>query len=202
MSLTYVIMIMAVICGPILAVQTQKFLEEWKDKQRRQEDLFKTLMATRGSPLHQEHVSALNSIDLEFSDKIEKEKRVVSSWQVYLDHLNTGPRDPDDPNFQMKIEAWHTQTQQYLNQLLLSMSNALGYDFDEVRVKRAFYKPQLYIDWEAQESQLKHNLMELLSDKRSLPVTIKLIEGQGTVSEKQPTRSKTKSGEGPKGITK
>jgi len=60
------LMVLATIVGPIAAVQAQKWVERARASVQRQEWVFITLMATRQDKLGQEHVRALNSIDLAF----------------------------------------------------------------------------------------------------------------------------------------
>jgi len=60
------ITILAIIIGPILAVQAQKVLENSRIKKQRRLHLFHTLMSTRASRVSNAHVSALNMIDIEF----------------------------------------------------------------------------------------------------------------------------------------
>jgi hypothetical protein len=63
-----ILTICALILGPILAVQIQKFIDRAKESRSRRLWVFKTLMATRHATLSIDHVSALNRIDLEFPD--------------------------------------------------------------------------------------------------------------------------------------
>lgn len=58
--------ILALIVGPIAAVQTQVWLERRRERGNRKLEIFKTLMRARGSPLSREHVDALNTLTLEF----------------------------------------------------------------------------------------------------------------------------------------
>ena len=88
MTISDYAMILAVILGPILAVQTQKWIESWRADNERKKWIFKTLMATRGTPVSPTHVQALNMIELEFSIKDPQEKAVLEAWRVYLDHLS------------------------------------------------------------------------------------------------------------------
>ena len=82
------LIIFAVLLGPVLAVQVQKAIESWKESKQRKITIFKSLMSTRRTTLSPRHVEALNMIDIEFSPKRPKEKRVIESWKIYLDHLN------------------------------------------------------------------------------------------------------------------
>ncbi len=88
--------IVAIILGPILAVQVQEFLERGREERRRKLWVFRELMLTRGTVLSPRHVEALNGIQMEFSDKRSDEKKVLDAWKLYLDHLNL--QNPPDMN--------------------------------------------------------------------------------------------------------
>ena len=87
------IMIFAVIAGPILAIQIQKFIEGVNESKERKIRVFKDLMATRASTLAYQHVVALNMVGLEFQGK--KYTKVVNAWKTYLDHLGSFPKDDE-----------------------------------------------------------------------------------------------------------
>jgi prolipoprotein diacylglyceryltransferase len=53
-----VISIAAIIIGPIIAVQLQKFIEKRTDAQSRRMRVFKILMATRAARLASDHIMA------------------------------------------------------------------------------------------------------------------------------------------------
>jgi hypothetical protein len=150
MTITDGFMIGAVILGPILAVQAQKWIEEWKQAKGRKLSVFKILMATRGTPVSPRHVEALNVIDLEFSDRKPKEKAVLEAWKVYHSHLYDVPRDYADPAYQSKQEVWDAGRKECLVNLLFAMSQALGYSFDEVQLKKGAYVPQAHADLETE----------------------------------------------------
>ena len=81
------IMIIAVFLGPIVAVRLTRYLDNKNEIKNRKLELFRTLMSTRAYSISWEHVSALNRIDVEFDNKIPKEKEVLTSWKSYLDLL-------------------------------------------------------------------------------------------------------------------
>ncbi|MEQ8562592.1 MAG: hypothetical protein RID18_13845, partial [Cytophagales bacterium] len=80
-----IIMTVAVIIGPIAAVQIQKWLENSRNKKERKLLLFKTLMSTRATRVSIEHVQSLNMIDIEFNNK--GYEKVITAWRNYNDHL-------------------------------------------------------------------------------------------------------------------
>jgi hypothetical protein len=77
------LLIAATLAGPVLAVQAQKWLERSREKGQRKKNIFYALMGTRATRLAEEHVRALNSIDLEFSTSRSRERAVIDAWRSY-----------------------------------------------------------------------------------------------------------------------
>lgn len=89
--------VVSTLLGPILAVQAQKVVEQFRERRQRKIRLFEQLMATRAARLSGEHVRALNMIDLVFYGertfgilrRNAKEQNILDAWKEYHDHLNT-----------------------------------------------------------------------------------------------------------------
>ncbi|GIU03407.1 hypothetical protein TUM4261_00750 [Shewanella sp. c952] len=168
-----IIMVIAVIAGPILAVQAQKYLESIKENKRRKMGLFHTLMSTRANRVSQAHVSALNMIDLEFYGKTlfgkrsqsAGEKKITNAWKVYNDHLN-------EKFTKDRLGAWADKRDDLFTALLYAMSQHLGYDFDEVQLKRDCYKPMAHGDVEAEQQKIREGIVAVLDGKKSIPMAV------------------------------
>ncbi len=80
------LVVVATILGPILAVQAQKTIERLRETRDRKLRVFYTLMGTRAARTAAEHVQALNVIDLLFRRKAEKP--IIDAWEAYREHLN------------------------------------------------------------------------------------------------------------------
>jgi len=166
-------MIAAVIAGPILAVQAQKYLESLKDNKRRKMALFQTLMSTRANRVSQAHVSALNMIDIEFYGKkvfgkrsqSNGEKKITNAWKVYNDQLNS--KFSKD-----RLDAWADKRDELFTALLYTMSQYLGYDFDEVQLKRDCYKPMAHGDVETDQQKIREGIVAILDGKKSIPMAV------------------------------
>jgi len=163
MSATDIISIIAILAGPVLAVQVQKYLERQRDSKRRRADVFKTLMATRGAVLSASHVEALNRIDLEFSDK-RKYKKVIDAWKEYFDNLSYGQKSEED------LKIWGARNEELLANLLHEMGNSLGYTFDKVLIKRNMYSPQGHVNVQKEYDLIRIGLIRLLSGEISISV--------------------------------
>ncbi len=169
MTLTEGLTILAIVLGPILAIQVQKFIEIHKEKSGRKLWIFKALMASRGNPLSLVHVEALNSIDLEFSKKSKKEKSVCEKWKIYLDHLGDAPKENEQDYFQ-RLNIWSAKLNEHAGKLLYEMGKCLGYEFDEVHIKKGIYFPRAHGDLENEQRIIRIYLIELSEGKKVLPV--------------------------------
>ena len=183
-----ILTIVAIVVGPILAVQAQKWIERLTQKRQAKEAIFKTLMSTRGTRLSLAHVQALNMIDLEFHGERKKDKRVVDAWRIYLDQLNDCPRNTTDPDYKTKLDAWSAKSIEDFNDMLFEMATALGYDFDRVILKRGSYTPTGYGETEAQQWIVQRGITELFLGLKSIPIHI--VEPPQT-KETEPSQKKS-----------
>jgi hypothetical protein len=155
--------IVAIITGPILAIQIQVYLEKEREQRRRKVWVFRELMVTRAMVVSPRHVEALNGIQMEFSSQSPTEKAVIDAWQNYLNHLNN-PVDSVD---------WKVQSTRLLAELLVQMATCLGYhDFNEARIKSESYIPQYLSDMEAEQNALRKAAVEVFKGDRPLKVSV------------------------------
>lgn len=170
------IMVIAVILGPILAVQVQKRLEVLRERRNRKLQVFQDIMATRAARVSAEHVKALNMIDIEFygskrfgiRQQSKPDKAVINAWRNYQDHLNN--RLPDD-NI-----TWFTKGDDLFTELLFQMSKALDYDFDMVLLKRGCYSPIAHGEIEMDQQTIRKGLVKILSGENPLLIAIPSTE--------------------------
>lgn len=186
MDVSNYLMILAVLLSPLIAIRVQKYIEKWQESRVRKLNIFKTLMATRGTPISPQRVGALNMIDLEFDKNDDNEMVVLEAWKIYLDHVNVAPPDYADKRYQTKMDVWSAKTSDYEIDLLLAMAQSLGYTFDKVQLKKGFYAPQGHADLELEQLQIRKGLVELLTGRSNLPVKLS-PDKPGSTSE-QPTQ--------------
>ena len=167
------IMIAAILCGPVLAVQAQKWIETAREKRNRRLNVFKRLMATRGAVLSPGHVEALNMIDLEFAGQGKKNELIRTRWKEYLDHLCSLPDDPEQQ--QQLLPTWTQRKDDLLAELLHDMGSAVGYKFDRVQILRGIYSPRGHANWELETQLLRRFLIELLAGNRTLPLDVRSL---------------------------
>ena len=185
-----ILVVLAVLCGPFIGIAAQSNIDLRKQAKERKLDVFKTLMATRATPLSREHVSALNRIDTEFSGT--KDKKVREAWNTLLDHFGNAPNPPPIPSipsaqatsaeseiyeqenqwYQSAFARWNERIVDLRTSLLKEMGAVLDYDFDEVHIKKAAYNPKLYLDMEMVQQSLIQASNEVFTGKRPLPMFI------------------------------
>lgn len=160
-----VLTIIAIILGPIVALDLQRRLDRGRETRDRKLWVFKTLMSFRATALSPHFVQALNLIEVEFDSKNEKEKAVLTAWKVLLDHFGdlAAPKLP--PNADEKTATLTTN-------LLLAMGKCLGYDFDEVQIKKGAYYPMGLGNVEQEQHAVRRGVLDVLSGKRRIPVGI------------------------------
>ncbi len=162
------IMIGAVLLAPVIAIQVQKFIENYKEKRGRRLAIFRTLMATRATAMAPQHVEALNMIDIEFYGI----NKITDAWKVYLDHLGSYPK-PDETDYTAKLDACTKKSQDLLVDLLHEMSKELNYNFDKVHLRRAVYIPQGHAEIEFEQNVIRRSMVDMFLGNKTFPVTIK-----------------------------
>lgn len=181
-KITDIIMIGAIVIGPILAVQITEYLRNLKDIRDRKVYIFRTLMATRSAPLLGVHIEALNLVELEFHSNKAQDRRVVDTWRLYLTHLS----DQRYPK-----ETWSTRKDELLIDFLHEMSLALGYSYDKSQIKSGAYYPSGYQESDFDHYETRKLWLEVLKGKRPLPMLARIVtDNQDTFPVAEPIDNK------------
>jgi hypothetical protein len=162
-----ILTIVAIVSGPVIALQIQRRLDEGREARNRKMWVFKTLMSFRATAISPTFVQALNLIDVEFDGDNDEEKAVRNAWKVLLDHYLDLGRIPE-PN----TPALTDRSIQLKTTLLLLMGKCLDYDFDEVQIKKGSYYPTGLGNVEAEQHAIRRGVLNVLSGKGRIPVGI------------------------------
>jgi hypothetical protein len=177
--------IIAIVLGPILAVQAQKLIEAFREKKIRRQTIFKTLMSTRGERLSREHVKALNMIDIEFYGRRifgtgyqnKREKAVTDAWKNYNAALSEKAQYGS-------LELWFKKCDERFTRLLYEMSQALGYGYDEVQIQRDCYRPEAHGNIESAQLAVLNGWEKIVTGKMSLPMAVTSLPGMAEAEAK------------------
>lgn len=147
----------AILLGPILAVFITRFVDSYRAAKERRLEIFRTLMRTRLTPVHPDHVGALNLVELEFIGY----KAVIEAWRTYLQSLAV-PSNIDG-NIQEKRSR-------QLTVLLSKMADSLGIKVSQMEILNGNYLPQGWIDDDQQQRVMRMLLTSVLSGRTALHV--------------------------------
>ena len=172
------ITVLAILVSPLLAVQVTQWLNTIKEQKARRIDIFARLMATRATRTSPAHVEALNRIDTEFYSRKGKFKPVINAWRIYHDHLNDPKMRGNTDDSEWKL--WTEKGSDLYTALLYEMSRALGYDFDEVAIKRGHYYPQGLGQIEDELTIVRKGLVDIFTGKKLFPILAFLPPQQTT----------------------
>jgi hypothetical protein len=161
--------VVAIIKGPLYALQTQRKLDEEREIRTRKLYVFRTLMSFRATRLSPHFVQALNLIDLEFTTPAETPVR--NAWKELQDHYSDWGRKTQeerrrDGNFNVE------KADDLLAELLVRMGAALGYTFDKVHIKKGAYYPEGLGDAELEQQAVRKGVLNLLAGTATLPVAV------------------------------
>jgi len=182
-----IIMTMAIILGPILAIQAQKTIEVFQETRKRRMELFRTLMSTRAERLNRNHVQALNMIDIEFYGRLlpfirtryqtKKEQAVTHAWKSYNSHLNQ--KDEYD-----SLDQWGKKGDELFTSMLYAITQALNYDYDKVQLQRDCYRPIAHGNIENTQLAILSGLDEIVNKGKPLPMCVINLPSQENTIEK------------------
>ena len=117
-------------------------------------------MATRKMPISNEHVNAINLVEVEFY----KCKSVETAWTNYKNQLNDRSR-PED-------QEWREKKENLLAKLLAEMASVLGFEMPAIDLFKGGYAPG---GWEHRDA-LGLDALQFVRDlsmvKKTLPVWV------------------------------
>lgn len=175
------ITLIAILVGPVFAILVSRRLEHRREQRTRKMDVFRTLMRTRRTPIHSDHVGALNLVEIEFATDTD----VVKSLKALFAHFGTphGRRPGEEVDDKMsKDEAYSrddkfharlsSERQALLAKLLHSIAKCLGFKIEQLEIFEGGYSPQGWEDVEREQRFIRRYVVEMALGRRHLPVSI------------------------------
>ncbi len=155
----------AIVIGPIVAVQITLRSETSREKLRRKYQTFHALMKTRRVTLSAEHVTALNVIQTEFHD----DDKIIAAYKKYIDNL-AGPHLPPGSSDD-EIHRFVDLRDDVFNEMMFEIGRHLGFSLDKRELAKYSYAPQGWVSIEAEQNALRQLALELLQGKRPISIT-------------------------------
>lgn len=157
--------VLATFFGPVAALIITLIRDERTQKYNRRLYVFRVLMSTRKIAISNEHVNALNLIEVDFY----KCKKVEAAWKSYLDHLNTRVPIEDEA----ASMAWGETKERRLAELLFQMAKVLKFDISALDMFRGGYAPMGWAHKEQRQGELLDFFHDLSLGQKNLPLWIK-----------------------------
>lgn len=165
--------VVAILLAPIIALRVQTKLDAAKEKRQRKLIIFKTLIATYATRVSPDHIQALNMINIEFYGT----QSVLGSWRLYQQHLTTP--DPKANDTSTPIEEREKAAQQWLEtgndlfiNLLVDMSNEVGFPFDKPTLSKGVYYPIAQEKIEIENKILREGLLKIICNREPLSMNV------------------------------
>lgn len=168
-KITDVIMIIAVLVGPIVAVCITLWSQTRKDKETAKRRLFLTLMGERKALIISRQVAAaLNTIDVVFADN----RKIVGLWHKYYTLLAQPPGE----------ERQHTWLE-----LLAAMAEDLSYPNLKQTDLDKFYTPQGHADELEYQREVSAEWLRVLKNTERFLVEKKVEEPTAPIASASPS---------------
>jgi hypothetical protein len=161
----------ATFLGPIFAVLVTRYIDSRREIRNRRLYIFRALMATRRAQLTQEHIVALNLIEIDFRGQRE----VLAAWKDYFANLSV------DPNDQAKAQRAYAERPQLLTRLLHAIAKVVRYKIEQLDIMAGGYTPQLVYDNFQAQIGLQIAAMNVLTGKQ--PLLVKNVDGAESVED-------------------
>ena len=146
--------------GPILAVGLTLWRKSVTAKYNRRLHVFRTLMATRRVPISNEHVTAINLVEVDFY----KCQKVEEAWNKYKSHLN----DRSTPEDQI----WRDKKETLLSKLLFEIAAVLNFKIPAIDIFKGGYAPAGWEHRDLRATGAMEYIYELSQGTKVLPMAV------------------------------
>lgn len=157
-SIILLITIFAIYWGPLNVNRRAQDQFEKSEIRKRRMEILSGLMKTRKIFLSPEHVMALNTIQLEFHNV----PTVIAAYKEYIKLRNSDHENAKEPFFE-EVDA-------VFFELVSSMANCLGLNFDQSDLRRFSYAPQGWANDETQLREVRRLMIEVMGGRRAVYV--------------------------------
>ncbi len=162
-TITDVVTVVAIVAGPAFGAWLTRFLDNRREAHKRKFDIFVTLMRTRKMPIHIDHVSALNLIEVEFV----KNENIISAWKAYLANLGE-PLPPVEEK--QRYDSFIKRRDSLLTKLLSEIAESLGIKIEQLSILEGNYIPQGWVEDDWEQRLVRRSLLDVLAGRRAIAI--------------------------------
>jgi hypothetical protein len=163
MTAADILTLVAILAGPAVGAWLTRRLDDRRELQKRKFDIFRALMRTRKMPIHIDHVSALNLVEVEFVEN----RNVVSAWKSYLTNLGE-PLPPVEEK--ERYDSALKKRDALLTKLLSEIARCLKVEIEQLSILEGNYIPQGWVDEDWEQRLVRRALLDVLSSRRAIVI--------------------------------
>lgn len=158
-----------------------RYLDDNRTYKARRMEVFRTLMRTRRTVLHPDHIGALNLVEIEYTN----DPAVLIAWKHLFTHLGTAHARREDEKLdgladQSEItkrnEAFGTrlgqERQSLLAKLLHQMAKVLGFKVEQLEIFEGGYTPQFWANVETEQEIIRKFVVALAHGNAVVPMGV------------------------------
>jgi hypothetical protein len=181
MTTNEVLTLIALVGGPISAVLITRYLDDLRQYRARRMDVFRTLMRTRRTALHPDHIGALNLVEIEYAN----DPQVLTAWKALFTNFGStlGRLEverteglTDQKQIDARNQAFGTRAvqerQKLLAKLLHAMARVLGFKIEQLEIFEGGYTPQLWANVENDQEVIRKYVVELAHGRATVPMAV------------------------------
>ena len=181
MTTNEILTVIALVVGPIMAVLITRYLDDERTYKARRMDVFRTLMRTRRTVLHPDHIGALNLVEIEYAD----EPPVLAAWKKLFEHFGTAHGRREDERLDSltdlveinkRNEIFGTrlgqERQSLLAKLLHKMAKVLGFKVEQLEIFEGGYTPQFWANVETEQEIIRKFFVSLAHGTAVVPMGV------------------------------
>lgn len=176
--------------GPILAVALSLWREGARAKYNRRLHVFRTLMATRKVGISNDHVNALNLVEVDYY----RCRKVEAAWNDYKAFLNDRSKLPVN-------DQWVDEKEKLLAKLLFEIAAVLGFNIPAIDIFKGGYAPEGWAYRDARSIGALEYIHQLSEGTKVLPLWLCGVTQPQQQQEQQQPPLATAPGQAPPGST-
>ena len=157
--------VIATFFGPIAAVLVTRYVDRLRDNEKRRLDVFRALMRTRRMALSQDHVGALNLVEIEF----HRDEKVMAALKALMAHFEVGYGANKTLE---ELKAANDKSDALRTSLLSAIAKALKYDFEQMEILQGGYTPQGWSVELDEQTVIRRGLASVFNGQKALPITV------------------------------
>lgn len=155
--------IIATFLGPIAAVLITRYVDQLRDGEKRRLEVFRALMRTRRMALSQEHVGALNLVEIEF----HKDAKVMKALAALMTHFETGYGDNKTLE---ELKSANDKSDILRTTLLSAIARSLKYNFEQMEILRGGYMPRGWNIESDEQEAIRRGLASVFNGQKAIPI--------------------------------